>query len=322
MTTASHAIIRSFSSRGFLLLCAVSVAVGWRPLAATLALAQQNDAYTHVLLVLPVSLALIFAGSGSRRWQPVPNFRVGSAMLLLAALIGFMGWTRAGNIGDDLQLSMYMLALVMWWIGAFVSFFGSRISRMYVFPLCFLLWMVPLPELLLGRIVSLLQQGSASAAHMLFSAAGVPVAQDGVTLSIPGLKVEVAQECSSIRSSLMLILTSMVMAQLLLRTVWGKTLAILAAVPLSIIKNGARVFTLSMLTAYVDPGYLSGRLHHQGGFVFFLLALGAELALLCLIGRLERKTEAEPAASLLRPAVAARPRNPRRMPAAARGPQP
>jgi exosortase len=310
------------SYRGFLCLCAVSLVVGWRPLAATFSLALQNDAYTHLLLVLPVSVALIVVGSASRMRQAEPNFRFGSALLGLAVLIGFVGWIRPGNSGDDLQLSLYMLAVVTWWIGAFICFFGTRISRTYIFPLCFLLWMVPLPEFVVGRIVSLLQQGSASAAHMLFTAAGVPVAQDGVMLSIPGLKIEVAKECSSIRSSLMLVVTSMVMAQLLLRTAWGKTLAILAAIPLSIVKNGVRVFTLSMLTIYVDPGYLNGRLHHQGGLVFFLLALGVEFALLCLIGRLERKTDAKPVAGRPRPMVAAHRSHPRRIPAAAQRTQP
>jgi exosortase len=309
-------MIRSSSYRGFLCLCAVSLIVGWRPLAATFSLALQNEAYTHLLLVVPVSVALILVGGASRLRQGEPSLRIGSALLVLALLIGLMGWIRAGNIGDDLQLSLYVLAVVTWWIGAFVCFFGSRISRIYIFPLCFLLWMVPLPEFVLGRVVSFLQQGSASAAHMLFTAAGVPVVQDGVMLSIPGLKIEVATECSSIRSSMMLVVTSMVMAQLLLRTAWAKTLVILAAVPLSIVKNGVRVFTLSMLTVYVDPGYLNGRLHHQGGIVFFLLALGVEFALLCLIGRLERKTKTKPAAGRLRPVVATHLSHPRRIPAA------
>jgi exosortase len=296
-------MIRLSPYRGFLLLCAASLIVGWRPLAATFALALQNDAYTHVLLVLPVSAALIFARGGSRPWRPKPNFRIGSLLLFLALLIGSIGWFRTGNVGEDVQLSVYMLAIVTWWIGAFVCFFGSRNAQQYIFPLCFLLWMVPFPEFIVGRIVSYLQQGSAAAANMLFVAAGVPVRQDGVMLSVPGLKIEVAKECSSIRSSLMLVVTSMVMAQLMLRTTWGKTLAILAAVPLSVVKNGVRVFTLSMLTIYVDPGYLSGRLHHQGGIVFFLLALGVEFAMLCLIGRLERWTEVKPAAGGLSPLV-------------------
>jgi len=50
-------------------------------------------------------------------------------------------------------------------------------------------------------------------------------------------------------------------------------LFVLLAFPLAIIKNGIRITTLTLLSVYVDPGFLSGNLHRDGGVVFFLLAL-------------------------------------------------
>lgn len=291
--------------RIFLFLCVVSVVLWWHTILATLVLALRNDAYTHILLILPISFGLIFLEWRSRKTQPEPDFRSGSALLVLAVLIGFIeGVWRRDSLTADVQLFLGMLAVVIWWIGAFVCCFGARISRMCVFPLCFLLWLVPVPEFALNRMVGFLQQGSASSARLLFAMAHVPVAQDGVVLSIPGLTLEVAKECSSIRSSMILLVTSMVLAQLLLRTVWGKALVTLAAIPFSIAKNGLRIFTLSMLGIYVDPGFLNGQLHHHGGIVFFLLALAGLFVLLCLVGWAERKTTAQPAVSYVAPTTA------------------
>jgi hypothetical protein len=42
---------------------------------------------------------------------------------------------------------------------------------------------------------------------------------------------------------------------------------------MSIVKNAIRIVILTMLAIRVDPSFLTGRLHHQGGFVFFLLTL-------------------------------------------------
>jgi exosortase len=126
---------------------------------------------------------------------------------------------------------------------------------------------------------------------------GVPVSQDGVVLNIPGLTVEVSQECSSIRSSSMLLVTTMVLAQVLLRSPWRKALVIAVAIPLSIAKNGLRIFTISMLGTHVDPGYLTGRLHHQGGIVFFMIALATVFLLIWLLRRGEDSYV--PAAALL-----------------------
>jgi hypothetical protein len=40
-----------------------------------------------------------------------------------------------------------------------------------------------------------------------------------------------------------------------------------------------------MLGTRVDPGYLTGRLHHQGGIIFFMIALMAILGLLVICQR-------------------------------------
>jgi exosortase len=152
-----------------------------------------------------------------------------------------------------------------------------------------LLWMVPFPDFVLNPIVSLLQQGSAAAAHFLFAAAGVPVEQRGILIHIPGLTVEVARECSSIRSSSMLVVTTMVLAQLLLRSPWRKILVIAAAIPLSVAKNGLRIFAIAMLATRVDPSFLTGRLHRQGGIIFFLIAMAAIFLLLWLLRRGEQQ---------------------------------
>jgi exosortase len=267
------------------LLLAVSLLVGWRPLVDTFTLALQNSAYTHILLILPISAALISLEWRSLRPMVAPNVRTGSALLAMAVLVaGFVsGWSA--SLPSDVQLSIRMFALVLAWIGAFVLCFGSRVSRSVLFPLCFLFGLVPFPQLALNEIVRLLQQGSAWAAYVLFAAVGVPVAQNGVLLTIPGLTVEVAQECSSIRSSSMLLVTTMVLAQLLLRSPWRKALVIAIAVPLSVAKNGLRIFTIAMLATRVDPGYLTGRLHHEGGIVFFMMALIGVFVLLWILRR-------------------------------------
>lgn len=143
----------SFPYRSFVFLCLVSLVLWWHTLVATYALALRNNAYTHILLILPISVDLIFLEWGSRKAQPEPNFRAGRALLVLAVLISVIGgiWRRASGLPADIPLSVGMLAVVTWWIGSFICCFGTRISRMSVFPLCFLLWLVPLPEFALNH---------------------------------------------------------------------------------------------------------------------------------------------------------------------------
>ena len=161
--------------------------------------------------------------------------------------------------------------------------------RTFLFPLCFLFWIVPAPEFLLNPAVRFLQLQSACGARLLFHAIGVPATQDGVMLSIPKLDIEVAAECSSIRSSMMLFLITMVLAQLFLRSPWRKILLIAAAIPLSVAKNALRIVTIAVLGTRVDPAYLHGNLHRQGGIIFLGIAVAAEVLLLWVLQRTERR---------------------------------
>jgi exosortase len=284
-------MIPASSYRTFAVLWVVSLLIWWQAIAVTLALALRQDAYTHILLILPISIGLIVTEWHRRKWKPSPSIRIGSALLGLAVLIGVAGlrWGRVGIFTGDVRPWSEMLAVVMWWIGSFVVCFGGGIFRACVFPLFFLLWLVPMPEFALAQIMYFLQQGTASFARLLLATAGVPVAQDGMTLTVPGLALEIAQECSSIRSSMMLVVITMVMSYLLLRSFWGRTVVTLAAIPLSICKNGLRVFTLAVLGAYVDRGILDSPLHHQGGILFFAVSLAGVFLAIWMVDWAERK---------------------------------
>jgi hypothetical protein len=184
---AKHTMTTRNQVLAFAFLGAVSILFWWHPLGMTLGLALANEAYTHIPLILPLSAALIYLDSKALRIDPQPSPRIGAALLALALLIG--GYARWGMAAkpDDVRLSVGMFALVTWWIASFLLCFGVRTFQLFLFPLCFLFLMVPIPEFALSWIVEFLQQQSALAARIMFRVVGVPVTQDGIMLSIPGL---------------------------------------------------------------------------------------------------------------------------------------
>jgi exosortase len=264
----------------FGILVAVSLAIWLRPLISSFALAYRDSEYTHILLIIPVSLTLILLDWKAPGESSKLSLIVGTVLMALAVSIAVGVRLGIALLHPDEQLSLNMMALVLWWIGAFVGCFSLPAFKRAVFPLFFLFWLIPIPLVLLDPIVRLLQAGSAASADLIFAIAGVPVVREGTIITIPGLVVEVARECSSIRSSLMLVVTTMVLAQMLLRSPWRKALVIAVAIPLSVAKNGLRIFVLGMLATRVDPSYLTGKLHHEGGIIYFLIALA--VIFLCL----------------------------------------
>ncbi len=271
----------------FALLVVFSAVVWWTPLAQTAGLAFANEAYTHIILIIPFSLALAWFDLKTAQPAIEPS-RLGGLFLLSGALaIGCLSrWTAA--LGPpDVRLAIGMLAVVTWWIASVLFCYGVSAFRALVFPLCFLFWLIPLPDFLLNGVIVGLQNGSASAARWLFELARVPVAQEGVLLSLPGLHIEVARECSSIRSSMVLIVTTMVLGHLFLHSWWRKLLLVLIAIPMSIAKNGLRIFVIVQLATRVDPEYLNGNLHRQGGILFLTIAIACVAIPLWLFRRSE-----------------------------------
>ena len=272
----------------FALLCGVSLVAEWRTVAATFSLAMNREEYSHILLVFPIAAALVLLDRHVFASRAAPGLIWGTALCLISLAVALLAkWETA--LPPDTLLAIETLALVVWWAGAFVLCFGNRLARTFLFPLGFLLWMVPIPAFMLARIITFLQQWSAFAAQVLFTAVGVPVSQDGFFLTIPGLTLEVAKECSSIRSSLMLVVTTIVLAQLQLRSFWRKALVVAVAIPLSVAKNGLRIFTIAMLGTKVDPGFLTGKLHHHGGVIFLVIALLIIFLLLWILRRGEQR---------------------------------
>jgi len=248
----------------------------------------QQEHYSHIILVPLVSASLFFLERKRIFSHVETGWGPGLGLLVAGALLSWLGQRHSAALSGNDQLSIAMFPVVVIWVGAFLLCYGARAFRVGLFPVLFLFLMVPIPDFFLDRAVFWLQTGSAEASYVLFQLLGVPVLRTGFIFSLPGVPFEVAKECIGIRSSLVLVIMSLLAGHLFLRSVWTKAVLTLATLPLLIVKNGIRIVTLSLLSIYVDPSFLTGSLHHRGGIVFFLLALVLLAPVLRLLQKWER----------------------------------
>jgi exosortase len=270
---------------GFMLF---SIALCWSALKALTLFSLQHESSSHVALIPLISAYLLYSERG-RIFQIVRPATFGGAAVLLTALILYFRMSGLRFTNDPEKfLPGATLAIVMLWWGGFLLCYGTAAWRRASFSLLFLLLMIPLPAAMLDSTIYYLQSGSTEIACLLFKAVGVPVLREGFILHVPHQSIEVAKECSGIRSSVALFITCLLAAHLFLRTKWKMLVFVLLALPLAIIKNGIRITTLTLLAVYVDPGFLTGSLHHEGGFVFFFLGLAILFPVLLLLQKSER----------------------------------
>lgn len=250
----------------FFIFSVLTVLLFYGPLKELFGLSLHEELYSHIILVPLVSGYLLYAKRKVIFADHQCSFITGIPVLTVGIILSVIGQGHAAHLNQNNYLSLMTFAAVTCWIGGFVIFYGVQAFRAAVFPLLFLVFMVPVPSPVLETVIPLLQRGSAAAAHGLFKLTGVPVFLEGFTFHLPGLDVEVAEQCSGIRSSLALFITSILAGHFFLQSSWKKIVLTLCVFPITIFKNGLRILTLSLLAAYVDPRILSGTLHTRGGF--------------------------------------------------------
>ena len=250
-------------------------------------LAAQDDRYSHVLLIPVITVCLVYLRR--RRIFASPRFcpSKSAPLLVIGIALYYLAQNQLPALNSNDHLSVVVLAMVLVWTAGFVLCYGAQSFRAALFPLSFLLLMVPIPTVALDKTVRFLQKGSAIATYALFKLLRVPVLWQDFRFVLPGVQIEIAKECSGIRSSQSLFITSIIAGYVFLQSNWRRVVFSLLTIPVVIVKNAVRVVTLSCLGVYVDQGFLHGRLHRYGGLPFSLVSLAILVPLLFALQKRE-----------------------------------
>jgi len=270
-----------------LIWCLACMALFWRPLLRLWNIGLSDENVSHVFLIPLISIWLLFF---EKKEMPQGVQADRTALLFLIPALLLIGVSTYTNSASSGELTLSILSLLFLVVAAFVFLFGGAGARNQWFPLAFLLFAIPLPSFLLERFIYWLQAGSAAVAEFFFELSGFPVLREGFVFRLPRISIEVAQECSGIRSSIALLILAVLVSHFSFRPVWKKLLFIAAGLLMMIIKNGIRIATLTLLANYVNPDFLYGKLHHRGGIVFFLIGLALLIPVYQLLQRGEGST--------------------------------
>ena len=260
----------------FLLTLALVILAFSLPLFNLIKFTLGSSLFSHIVLVPFVSVYLIWIQRGRIPVEYGRSTLVAALAFGLGALT-LAGWAMIQPSGAALavqdRLAIQALAFVLFVIGTCGMFFRPCTLRAVTFPLAFLIFMVPFPVFIVNGIELFFQHTSAAAAAGFFQIAGTPFFREQTFFQLPGINLEVAPECSGIRSSLALFITSLVAGQLFLHSRSKRVLLACIVVPLAIVRNGFRIFVIGALCVNIGPEMIHSPIHHQGGPIFFALSL-------------------------------------------------
>jgi len=259
----------------------------WSPLRAASDLALNDDRYVQILAA-PLIFAFLMYWERKRIFAEVAwDAAIGIPLLALALSTYLIFLKRATYANASGRLCLAVLALIFGCMAVFILCYGRQSFRAAHFPLWCLLLAVPVPAWAMDKITVALQHGSAATSYEMLRLFGVPVFAQEMRLSLPGLEIEVAPECSGIRSFLALALLAIVVSRICLRNGWSRIALVISTIPIAILKNAVRISVIALLSAYVDRAFLHGPIHRYGGLVFTPLAVILFVAVLSGLRRSE-----------------------------------
>jgi exosortase C (VPDSG-CTERM-specific) len=247
-----------------------------RPLLMLINYVAGSQLHSYILLVPFVSAYLLYL----RRDQLPRNYVVdlplgivslvcGLGVLVFTYWLDFAGRALANNDRIVLLTMSFLCCLAA---GGFF-FLGRRWMRAAAFPLTYLIFLVPMPDAMADALELASKSAAAEVANVFFHFSGTPFLRAGPVFQLPNITIEVAQECSGIRSSWVLFMTSILAANLFLKTPWRRFALVAFVIPLGILRNGFRILVIGLLCVNIGPQMIHSLIHRRGGPLFFVLSL-------------------------------------------------
>jgi exosortase len=249
----------------------------------------ESDLYSHIpAMYLIIGYVLfterkeIFSEAG---YSPV----YGAGLVLLSCMLYFYGRTNQSGFSPNDYSSILSLAFAVYLAGIFLLSFGLKTFRKAQFAVFLLLFTIPIPDIVLDKVIYFLQVQSYNAACWVLDALRLYPIKQGFSIILPGISVVVAPQCSGIRSSIALFIISTLYARYFLRTNGARLPLIILTMFVAPFKNGLRIATLVWLSIYWNKKVLAGSLHTAGGIPFFFIGLAWLTVILFVLSKVERR---------------------------------
>lgn len=200
-----------------------------------------SSAYNYGYLILPISLALIWAERKQlAATVPAPTFW---GVMIAAVFSG--AWLLADVLGIDEGRHLAFVGMIQ---GLAFALLGWRLYRFLAFPLLYLFFLVPTGTFLLTPLQTIAHQANV----VLLKASGVPVYAEGFLIQVPAGSFLVEPGCAGLNFFLVALALSLLYGRLTYASTFARVMCVIAALVTSIIANIIRIYLIIGLAQATD----------------------------------------------------------------------
>lgn len=249
---------------------ALVAAIAWSyfPSLTYLARWWEDPNYSHGWLVVPIALFILWQRREDLRGVAVRHrwWNFAPLIALIALRYKLYDWNEQWMEAATLPLIVAASVLA---VG------GLRVFLWALPALIFLVFMVPLPQVLDDKLAAPLQQIATSGSYEVLTALGLPVVTEGNVILIHSQRVEVAEACRGL--SMLLAFGALITAMVILvrRPLWERVVLVLSIIPIALLCNIIRISVTAVAYGYYNKPVKE--VHDYAGFAMMGLALGIVL---------------------------------------------
>jgi exosortase len=225
-----------------------------------------NDNYSHGPLVPLASLALVWLRWDKLRVLPVRPDGRGLWLVAFGCLMEV-----AGVRADVFAAQEWSLLVVLF--GLVLTFLGVPMLRMLAFPVAYLGFMLTFPPVVMNTLNFALKELAVNASAAGARLVGATFEREGMQIFFPTGELRVEAPCSGLRSLVALLATGTLFAYFQPGGFWRRATVMLAAIPIALAGNIARLLLLLVAADRMGVTWATGRFHDVTGYVMYAVAL-------------------------------------------------
>ncbi len=226
---------------------------------------QEDANYGHCLAVPFLAAFILWRQREKlREAEPTPY---GPGFLVLGLGLGQYLLGIAGNEDFTVRSSLIVVLL-----GISLTLWGKRRTKPLLFPVLYLLMMIPIPYILYYEIANPLQLLATKWSVYFVDLLRLSAYREGNIIYLPNTTLEVEYACSGLRSLMALITFGLLFAYFAQPTKLTRMVLVASIFPIAIISNLFRIVVTVVLAYYKGPELAKGFLHEASGIVVYTVA--------------------------------------------------